>query len=238
MFGESSHLGQYDTLPQVARPHGGINWLEEGAPDGIRNRSIEIRGSAKTAATTATDNGQASENPNDPARDGTDQRPVGGIWIDPTAIDPSAIEEREKSEQTAAPEPSGKNHVADYMAIVPPTWRKEVWKGGLAHQWSVMKHGLERARKIVFIGYSLPRSDLYFRHFLALALCPNNFLPRVYVWNPSILDPASDEHESYVDLFEPLAREGRLFGVAGRFGDPALFDLARAMREATPLRGP
>ena len=99
-----------------------------------------------------------------------------------------------------------------------------------------MNHGLQKARQIVFVGYSLPRSDLYFRHFLALALRENNYLPRVYVWNPSILNRASDEYLSYVDLFEPLAREGRLFGITGGFGDPALFDLTRAMREASPLK--
>lgn len=40
---------------------------------------------------------------------------------------------------------------------------------------------------------------------------------------------------NYVETFLPLARQGRLLGIDAYFGTPALYDLNRAMRIATPL---
>ena len=121
---------------------------------------------------------------------------------------------------------------AQYMRIVPPTWQKDVKQ--FQGQWNLLKRYLETVRRIVFIGYSLPKSDLYFRHFMATALANNNFAPKVYVWNPKIHED-SPERESYTDLFAPLAREDRLFGIPGRFGEPAMFDLNRAFYLAKPI---
>lgn len=99
-----------------------------------------------------------------------------------------------------------------------------------------MRKYLASARRIIFIGYSMPKSDLYFRHFLALALAlaENSYAPKVYVWNPGIskLGPV---RESYLDIFAPLAREGRLYGIDGYFGDPALYDLNRVFHLARKI---
>lgn len=115
------------------------------------------------------------------------------------------------------------------MRIAPPTWKKDPQQ--FLGQWKAMRKFLANVRRIIFIGYSMPKSDLYFRHFLALALSENNYAPKVYVWNPGIskLGPV---RESYTDLFAPLAREGRLYGIDGYFGDPALYDLNRVFHIA------
>lgn len=118
------------------------------------------------------------------------------------------------------------------MNISPPTWKKNV--ENFLDQWILMRAYFEKVRRIIFIGYSMPRTDLYFRHFLALALAKNNNAPRVYVWNPEILQ-LGPVHDSYLDLFAPLAREGRLFGLDGYFGDPALYDLNRVFHLAKRL---
>jgi|GEM_PF-2543290 len=118
------------------------------------------------------------------------------------------------------------------MLIAPPTWQKNILQ--YQEHWRTIARYLRFARRIIFLGYSLPRSDLYFRHFFALALAKNNHAPKVYVWNPAVFCDGP-ERESYLDLFAPLARDGRLLGINGRFGDPALLDVSRAMHLAQQL---
>lgn len=117
----------------------------------------------------------------------------------------------------------------DYMAIMPPTWKKDI--NSFLGQWQLLRFYLKTVRRIVFIGYSLPRSDLYMRHFLGLALADADYVPKVYVWNPS-MKRGEDTWKNYCETFEPLKREGRLYAIDKPFGDPALFDLERAMHLA------
>ena len=117
----------------------------------------------------------------------------------------------------------------DAMAIEPPTWKKDVTH--FLCQWQLMHKYLKSVRRIVFIGYSLPRSDLYMRHFLALALAEADYVPQVTVWNPS-MKAGKDIWDNYCEAFAPLRRQGRLYALPQRFGDPALFDLERALHLA------
>ncbi len=120
----------------------------------------------------------------------------------------------------------------DAMAIEPPTWKKDVTR--FLHQWQLMRKYMESVRRIVFIGYSLPRSDLYMRHFLALAQAEAHYVPQVTVWNPE-MRPGTDTWDNYGEVFAPLRRQGRLYALPQRFGDPALFDLERALHLAEPV---
>ncbi len=212
---EPSDEHSYKKCPRVARPHGGLCWVDTGrsernpnmtAPEGLETE-LKKQGGFQL-------NKEVDEQPWS-----TD------IWIDPTPIVSSG-------ESKASEWSDGR-----YMAIVPPTWRKQSTKPAYQDQWSWIKEGLEGIRRLVFIGYSLPRSDLYFRHFLALALANNDYSPQVYVWNPGIFDKA-EVRDSYLDLFAPLAREGRVYGIDGYFGNPALFDLDRACKAARRLEPP
>jgi len=54
--------------------------------------------------------------------------------------------------------------------IVPPTWAKYNTNGALKDIWKEAFNKVKEANRIVFIGYSLPKSDAYFRYFLKLAL--------------------------------------------------------------------
>jgi hypothetical protein len=120
------------------------------------------------------------------------------------------------------------------MKIIPPTWRKEISDKAFTIQWKEIEHGLRHCRRLVFVGYSMPITDVYFRHFLALAMASNNRMPNVYVWNPSVFKP-SPARTSYLETFAPLAAEGRLFGIRDRFGEPAVLDLNRAVQSAERL---
>ncbi len=117
----------------------------------------------------------------------------------------------------------------DAMAIEPPTWKKDVTH--FLREWQLMRRYLKSVRRIVFIGYSLPRSDLYMRHFLALALAEADYVPQVTVWNPA-MKPGTETWDNYCEAFAPLRRQGRLYALPRRFGDPALFDLERALHLA------
>jgi len=171
-------------------------------------------------------------------------RPHGGIsWVKPvkngklSTFQVSKKGDKWESEvlpDIIVPQPNLKipKKYIEQIRIVPPTWKKDV--SVFKRQWTILRKHLKDIRRIVFIGYSLPKSDLYFRHFMALALSRNDFAPKVYVCNPGI--EAEEVRENYLDLFHPLAREGRLYGLAGYFGDPALFDLNRVFHLAKPIK--
>ncbi len=134
-----------------------------------------------------------------------------------------------KSKSNAARQADAKLRSGDAMAIEPPTWKKDVTH--FLREWQLMRRYLKSVRRIVFIGYSLPRSDLYMRHFLALALAEADYVPQVTVWNPA-MKPGTKTWDNYCEAFAPLRRQGRLYALPRRFGDPALFDLERALHLA------
>ncbi len=200
----------YHIVPRLARPHGGINWIDKKEIVSPReNPGIIDKYFNKIGFKLYPENDK-----ND-------------AWINTRLVyhinppDP--------------PDDSFRIRNGEYMEIVPPTWRKQATKPAYEAQWGHISQGLQHVRRIVFIGYSLPKTDLYFRHFLALSLADNPHLPKVYVVNPEI-DKPGGVRENFLDLFAPLAREGRLYGVAGRFGDPALFDLHRVFKIAKRIR--
>ncbi|MCI5046982.1 MAG: hypothetical protein MRY59_05735 [Aquisalinus sp.] len=215
-------LHDFTKSPLVLRPHGAINWLD------IKKEELEFEEDGAYQAVSEW----LGKNED-------------GIYNDVSVSDRTVRFRRQNSQDSfhiwhslinqdvtfkkARTDPDKWKHLQElaqgaYMSITPPTWRKNIEQ--YRYQWTLLRVYLRRARRILFVGYSMPKSDLYFRHFLALALAENNLAPKVYVWNPGIgmLGP---ERESYTDLFAPLAREGRLYGLDGYFGDPALYDLDR-----------
>ncbi|MEO5338805.1 MAG: hypothetical protein H7841_18275 [Magnetospirillum sp. WYHS-4] len=193
----------------VLRPHGAINWAELNNTQSDQS-AIIIKKLSDMGFEIGTNFFIPSTNDS-----GSNPYILTGM------IDGHHIFRRQNSEKV--------NYRGSHMNIAPPTWKKDPEQ--FLGQWQAMRQYLATVRRIVFIGYSMPKSDLYFRHFLALALSENNYAPKVYIWNPGIskLGPV---RESYTDLFAPLAREGRLYGIDGYFGDPALYDLNRVFHIA------
>ena len=68
--------------------------------------------------------------------------------------------------------------------LVPPTWNKRFETAYIKNVWYHAFEELKSANTIIFIGYSLPKTDLYFRHFLTLALKDNMKLRKIIVINP------------------------------------------------------
>lgn len=202
----------YENWPRLARPHGGINWISYEPPRN-KQRLPSLQREAEQQKEGLLKHLCFKLKPEDPD---------SYAWIDTRAV-------HHKSYETLSGCQRGES-----MEIVPPTWRKQATKAAYLAQWGYISQGLQSVRRIIFIGYSLPKTDLYFRHFIALSLADNPHLPKVYVLNPGIQEPGGVQ-DNYLDLFAPLAREGRLYGIQGRFGDPALFDLHRAIAIAKPI---
>lgn len=61
------------------------------------------------------------------------------------------------------------NEFDEFPLIVPPTWSKTEYHPILKNVWSQAAKEIAGARYIFVIGYSLPASDLFFQHLLALS---------------------------------------------------------------------
>ena len=73
--------------------------------------------------------------------------------------------------------------------VVPPTWNKTN-NQLLGNVWRHAARELSEARYIVFIGYSFPETDMYFRYLLALGLAGDTRIRRIVIVNP---DPEPGE---------------------------------------------
>lgn len=67
--------------------------------------------------------------------------------------------------------------------IVPPTWNKMEYQSRIAEVWRKASVELSEARNLVLIGYSIPATDEFFRHMLALSLSRGLFLDKIIVVN-------------------------------------------------------
>lgn len=65
--------------------------------------------------------------------------------------------------------------------IVPPTWNKSAYRDSVLQIWKECYEELKTARRIIVIGYSLPETDVFFKHLLTLALSQNDFLDKFIV---------------------------------------------------------
>lgn len=69
--------------------------------------------------------------------------------------------------------------------LIPPTWNKQLGLPYFKNVWHSAFEEIKSANKIIIIGYSLPETDIYFRHFLSLSLKDNNRLRKIIVVDPN-----------------------------------------------------
>ena len=50
--------------------------------------------------------------------------------------------------------------------------------------WRKALNKLRNAKNVIFIGYSLPLTDIYMQYFLRAALGPNTDINRIFVFDP------------------------------------------------------
>lgn len=67
--------------------------------------------------------------------------------------------------------------------LIPPTWRK-VFDSKLSDVWDLAIEKIKTATRIIIIGFSIPETDLHFKHLIAAGLQDNVSLRKVYLISP------------------------------------------------------
>jgi hypothetical protein len=106
---------------------------------------------------------------------------------------------------------SGKHNFAealDESFILPPIFNKlsSIAPNGM---WRVALQRLRSAKNVIFVGYSLPRTDIYMQYFLKAALGPNVDLNRIFVFDPILFSGTQAGHDMrarYEECFSPQLR--------------------------------
>ncbi|MFZ1290205.1 MAG: hypothetical protein WAR79_08940 [Melioribacteraceae bacterium] len=100
--------------------------------------------------------------------------------------------------------------------IVPPTWNKTsnlemvpVWK--LAHNL------ISNSNKLVFIGYSLPTTDLYLKYLLICGIKNNYNLKKIKVICPD--DEKGSTEQRYINFFDENFRNKTFEFISKKFED-------------------
>jgi NAD-dependent SIR2 family protein deacetylase len=94
-----------------------------------------------------------------------------------------------------------KNQERSHNIIVPPTWNKSNQNKIITRTWARAIEQLSEATHIFIIGYSFPKTDVFFDQLLTLSLLNNTTLKKVYVFNP---DPGIEN--TLNALFDPHFR--------------------------------
>jgi hypothetical protein len=88
--------------------------------------------------------------------------------------------------------------------LVPPSWDKTGHRDILAPVWARAVEELKAAKRICVIGYSMPKSDSFFKYLLALALAENDRLSDLIV-----VDMGSAVRARWQEFLEPIFLQRR-----------------------------
>jgi hypothetical protein len=92
--------------------------------------------------------------------------------------------------------------------ILPPVSNKQSNGAGNV-AWSEALKSLRIAKNVTFVGYSLPKTDMYMQFFLKAALGPNQELNKISVFDPELhkgSDAAKAMRERYQQIFSEQLR--------------------------------
>jgi SIR2-like domain len=99
--------------------------------------------------------------------------------------------------------------------IVPPTINKWVSKNDQA-MWGAGLRMLREVKNIIFIGYSLPQTDIYVQYFIKAGIGPNTNLNKIYVFNPVLYQSGKEQmKERFGNCFSPQLRDRIVFYPSG-----------------------
>lgn len=98
-------------------------------------------------------------------------------------------------------------------AIVPPSWNKTQYHRAFSSVWARTAQEISEAREIYVIGYSLPKTDSFFRDLLALGLAGGTRLKLFEVVNPD-----AEVSGRFLEMLGPEARD-RFQGAQSTFTD-------------------
>ncbi len=97
--------------------------------------------------------------------------------------------------------------------ILPPVSNKQ--SNGSGNQaWKTALNRLREAKNVIFVGYSLPKTDMYMQFFLKAALGPNQELNKLFIFNPvlwSETDASEEMKVRYQSCFSEQLRPRVIF---------------------------
>ena len=99
--------------------------------------------------------------------------------------------------------------------IVPPTWNKTS-EIKIRPIWKMANELLSNSENLVFIGYSLPITDLYVKYLLINGIQNCKNLKKIIVISP---DLDGSVKKRYEDFFEPYFREKSFKFIEKKFED-------------------
>jgi hypothetical protein len=107
----------------------------------------------------------------------------------------------------------------DIPVLVPPTWNKTEYSEYLSPVWRAAAVELTEAKNIFIIGYSLPKTDLFFKYLFSIGtINPALRLDRFWVFNPD--DKIKERYEEIIG--QGLGRSFQFFGGQNGFFSKAV----------------
>ena len=88
--------------------------------------------------------------------------------------------------------------------IVPPTWNKASYSEDLVPIWRTAREELAKAARLFIVGYSLPRTDSFFKYLLALGLSENDSLQEIILIDPAEGDVGESLKGRYLEFIAPF----------------------------------
>ena len=104
-------------------------------------------------------------------------------------------------------------NVIENPYILPPVSNKQS-NGSGNQSWKTALQRLREAKNVVFVGYSLPKTDMYMQFFLKAALGPNQELNKLFVFDPTLWDDSvasNDMKKRYEMCFSEQLRPRIVF---------------------------
>jgi hypothetical protein len=93
--------------------------------------------------------------------------------------------------------------VSDEIVLIPPSWNKVSYGGGIKNVWIEAGRQLKQADHIHIIGYSFPDTDIYFNMLYSIGTISERPLTSIGIYNP-------ERREEFKDKIRSLLGPGAL----------------------------
>jgi hypothetical protein len=96
----------------------------------------------------------------------------------------------------------------DKPFIVPPISNKSL-SNKSEDMWRIALDRIQKCKNLYIVGYSLPKTDIYFQFFLKTALGPNKDFNKIFVYNPALFSDngKTDIEKRYEECFPEQLRK-------------------------------
>lgn len=117
--------------------------------------------------------------------------------------------------------------------IIPPVFDKRLDKTS-SEVWAFALEALRSAKNIIFVGYSLPLTDIYMQYFIRTAIGPNQDLNYIHIFDPAVQDRSSDTAKEYQRRYEtcfsPQLHKRIIYNNGGR-GDGTFANFVNILKD-------